>query len=41
MTGSAVETTRLSRTTMNSATEVIANVQSVLVLAVNALNSFS
>ena len=33
ITGSAVETTRLSSTTMNSATEVIANVQSVFVFA--------
>ncbi len=34
ITGSAVETTRLSSTTMKSATEVIANVQVVLVLLV-------
>src|SRR5688572_3733769 len=33
ITGSAVETTRLSRTTMNSAIEVIANVHAVFVLA--------
>ena len=33
MTGIAVVTTRLSRVTMNSATEVITNVQMVFVLA--------
>ena len=38
MTGRAVETTRLSRTTMKSATEVIAKVQSVLVFAVTAIS---
>ena len=40
ITGSAVETTRLSRTTMNSATDVIANVQRVLVFACIRFNSF-
>ena len=40
ITGSAVETTRLSSTTMNSATEVIANVQRVFVLACIRFNSF-
>ena len=34
ITGSAVETTRLSSTTMKSATEVITNVHRVLLLAV-------
>ena len=40
ITGSAVETTRLSSTTMNSATDVIANVQRVFVLACIRFNSF-
>ena len=37
ITGSAVETTRLSSTTMKSATEVIANVQSVLRLRLHPI----
>ena len=37
ITGSAVETTRLSSTTMNSATDVIANVQTGLRLGLHPI----
>ena len=40
MTGIAVETTRLSRETMKSAIEVIANVQRVLLRSVIVMSSF-
>ena len=41
MLGSAIVTTRLSSVTMNSATEVITNVQMVVVLALISPTSLS